>query len=211
MAAIQACAGNLPQDGLGPQVTLYRRELGADGAPTTGWQIIGTTCLADQVPGNRVLDSLQILSAFRNTDFTKPTVHLQPEGNVTLVTLPTYFEVTWPDDGFKPGEIDPVTLMGYQLRIRPSGQSYDYFFGDGDSSGPTQSFGGIYPTGDITHVYTKAGVYDSHVDVNYGGDYSVNGSEWIPILENGIPATVRIPGQPQPVTVRTARARLVIK
>lgn len=211
MAAIQACAGNTPQEGLGPQVTLYRRELGANGAPTTGWLPIGTTCLAEKVPGKRVLDTLQILAAFRNTAFAKPAVHMQPEGNVTLVTLSTYFKVTWPADGFGPGEIDPVTLMGYQLRIRPTSLGYTYVFGDRTSSGPTFSSGGTYPNGDVTHAYTKAGVYDSHIDITYGGEYSVNGSEWIPVLENGNSATVQIRGQVQAVTVRTARARLVIK
>jgi hypothetical protein len=45
-------------------------------------------------------------------------VHIQPEGNLTLVTLPTFFEVKWPSAGFQPGEIDTTTLLGHRVRIR---------------------------------------------------------------------------------------------
>ena len=91
VGAIQACAGNTPQQGQGPQIRLYRRELGANGIPvSTGWQLIGTTCYPELVPGKPVLGMGQILAAFHNTAWAKPTVHIQPEGNVTLVTLATY-------------------------------------------------------------------------------------------------------------------------
>jgi hypothetical protein len=207
VGAIQACAGNTPQQGQGPQVRLYRRELGANGMPlSTGWQLIGTTCYPDLVPGEPVLGMAQILAAFHNTAWAKPTVHIQPEGNVTLVTLATYFEVNWPASGFQPGEIDTTALLGNQVRIRPTVQGYTYVFGDGASSGPTLSAGGTYPDGDITHAYPKAGTYNSHIDITYGGEFSVGGGAWIPI-----PDTVTVAGQLQPLTVRTAHARLVVK
>jgi len=207
VGAIQACAGNTPQQGQGPQIRLYRRELDANGIPvSTGWQLIGTTCHPDLVPGKPILGMAQILAAFHNTAWAKPTVHIQPEGNVTLVTLATYFEVRWPASGFQPGEIDTTTLLGNQVRIRPTVQGYTYVFGDGTSSGPTHSPGGTYPDGDITHAYPKAGIYNSHIDITYGGEFSVGGGAWIPI-----PDTVTVAGQLQPLTVRTAHARLVIK
>ena len=207
VGATQACAGNTPQQGQGPQVRLYRRELGANGIPvSTGWQLIGTTCYPDLVPGTPVLGMAQILAAFHNTAWAKPTVHIQPEGNVTLVTLATYFEVNWPASGFQPGEIDTTALLGNQVRIRPTVQGYTYVFGDGASSGPTLSAGGTYPDGDITHAYPKAGTYNSHIDITYGGEFSVGGGAWIPI-----PDTVTVAGQLQPLTVRTAHARLVVK
>ena len=156
--AIQACAGNTPAQGQGPQVRLYRRELNASGNPVTGWKLIGTTCSPELVPGKPVFGLGPVLAAFHNTPFAKPTVHIQPEGNVTLVTLPTYFEVTWPATGFQPGEIDTTTMLGYQARIRPTVSGYTYVFGDDTSFGPTPSPGGIYPDGDITHVYPKRGV-----------------------------------------------------
>ena len=206
-AAIQACAGNTPQQGQGPQIRLYRRELDANGVPiTAAWQLLGTTCLPQLVPGKPVLGMGQILAAFHNTGWAKPTAHIQPEGNVTLVTLATYFEVKWPAAGFQPGEIDTVSLMGQQVRIRPTSQGYTYVFGDGTSSGPTTSPGGIYPDGDITHTYPKAGIYNSHIDITYGGEFSVGGGAWIPI-----PDTVTVAGRLQPLTVRTAHARLVTR
>jgi len=207
VGATQACAGNTPQQGQGPQVRLYRRELGANGVPVNaGWQLIGTTCYPDLLPGTPVLGMAQILAAFHNTAWAKPTVHIQPEGNVTLVTLATYFEVKWPASGFQPGEIDTTALLGNQVRIRPTVQGYSYVFGDGASSGPTLSAGGTYPDGDITHAYPKAGTYNSHIDITYGGEFSVGGGAWIPI-----PDTVTVAGQLQPLTVKTAHARLVVK
>ncbi|MBC7559997.1 MAG: hypothetical protein H7270_11730 [Dermatophilaceae bacterium] len=167
---------------------------------------MGTTCFPELVPGRPVLGMGLILAAFHNTAFAKPTVHMQPEGNVTLVTLATYFEATWPTAGYQPDEVDTVTLMGSQVRIRPTNQGYTYFFGDGTSEGPTPSPGGTYPNGDITHTYPMAGTYNSHIDITYGGEFSVGGGPWLPIDD-----TVSIPGQPQTVTVRTAKARLVTR
>jgi hypothetical protein len=94
LGAIQACAGNTPQQGQGPLVQLFRRELDPKGVPLSiGWQLIGTTCFPESVPGKPVLGMGLILTAFHNTPWARPTVHVQPEGNVTLVTLTTYFEV----------------------------------------------------------------------------------------------------------------------
>ncbi|MEP7194173.1 MAG: hypothetical protein ABI903_15080 [Actinomycetota bacterium] len=207
LGAIQACAGNTPQQGQGPQIQLFRREVDAQNMPIGGWQPIGTTCLPQLVPGKPVLGMGLILAAFHNTAWALPTVHIQPEGNVTLVTLPTYFEVRWPAKGFQPGEIDPVNLMGFLVRIRPTNEGYVYVFGDGFTE-PTDSDGGTYPEGDITHAYRKGGKYDSRIDITYGGEFSVNGGEWlrIPATEN-----VTIYGVTTALTVRTAHARLVIK
>jgi len=114
--------------------------------------------------------------------------------------------VKWPAAGFQPGEIDTTALLGNQVRIRPTVESYTYVFGDGTTSGPTSSPGGIFPDGDITHAYTKAGTYTSHIDITYGGEFSVGGGAWIPI-----PDTATVAGLLQPLTVKTAHARLVIK
>jgi len=198
--AIQGCAGNTPEQGQGPLVRLYRRELDASGNPMGGWTAIGTTCFPDLVPGKPVLGLGQILAAFHNTPWAKPTAHIQPEGNVTLVTLATYFEVTWPTAGFQPGEIDTVTLLGTPVRIRPTVQGYAYVFGDGTNFGPTPSAGGAYPDGDITHAYAKAGI----IDITYGGEFSIAGGAWLPI-----PDSVTVAGSLQPLTVKTANARLV--
>ena len=205
-SATQACAGNTPEQGQGPMVRLYRRELNAAGRPLTGWQTIGTTCFPELVPGKPVLGMGQILAAFRNTPWAKPTVHIQPEGNATLVTLPTYFAVTWTQAGFQPGEADTVTLLGQQVQIRPTLESYSYVFGDGTTLGPTTSPGGPYPSGDITHAYPKAGTYDTRINITFGGEFTLDGGAWITI-----PDTVTVAGPVQPLTVRTSQARLVTR
>ena len=185
-------------------VQLFRRELVANGSAATPWQSIGTTCFPELTPGRQVLGLAQILAAFHNTPWSKPTLRVQPEGNVTLVTLPTYFAVTWPAAGFQPGEADTVMLLGQPVRIRPTLDHYSYVFGDGTTLGPTSSPGGPYPDGDITHAYAKAGTYNTHIDITFGGEFSVAGGAWVPI-----PDTVTVAGPVQPVTVRTAQARLV--
>jgi hypothetical protein len=206
LSATQACVGNTPAQGLGPLVRLYRRELDASGAPAAGWQVLGTTCLVNLLPGRPVLGMGQILAAFHNTPWSKPTLHIQPEGNVTLVTLPTYFAVEWPEAGFQPGEADTLTMLGQQVQIRPTLDSYSYVFGDGTTLGRTTSAGGPYPGGDITHTYPTAGIYNTHVDITFGGEFSISGGAWVPI-----PDTVTVAGPRQPLTVKTARARLVIR
>jgi hypothetical protein len=206
--AIQACTGNTPQQGQGPQVRLYRRELDAKGVPLSQtWDLLGTTCFPELVPGKAVVGLGQILAAFHNTAWAKPRVHIQPEGNITLVTLKTYFQVQWSSEGYQPGEIDATTLLSNRVQIRPTLSSYTYVFGDATSSEPTTSPGGPYPDGNITHVYSKAGTYNSRIDVTYGGQYRVGGGgAW-----TTIPETVTVAGPPQSLTVKTAHARLVIE
>ena len=49
-------------------------------------------------------------------------------------------------------------------------------------------------------------MYCVKIDITYGGEFSVEGGEWIPI-----PDLVTVAGAPQTLTVKTANARLVIK
>ena len=48
-------------------------------------------------------------------------------------------------------------------------------WGDGTRTGPHQSLGGPYPTGDITHVYQDSGAYDIVVDFEWVAEWSVGG------------------------------------
>jgi hypothetical protein len=195
-----------PDIGPGPLTRVLRRELDAGtGAPVGAFEVVGLTCFPDGIPnGKRTLGLAQIIRAFNETKFAKPQTHLQPEGNVTLVTLPVYFSVSWPTAGYQPQEVDAVNLLGYDVRIRPTLEHFTYVFGDGTTFGPTTSAGGRYPDGDITRTYAKAGSYSTHVDITYGGEFSVNGGAW-----TRIPDTVAVPGAPQTLTVRTAKSRLV--
>jgi hypothetical protein len=206
-AAALACAGNTPQQGLGPSVNLFRRTVNAAGGPTGPWVQYGSTCFPEDAPGARpTLGMAQILAAFHDTPFAKPTLEIQPKGNITLVTLPTYFEVRWDQAGVEPGEIDhpdPARLLGYRVEIRPQVESIVYVYGDGSTSEPTRSLGGPYPEGDVTKAYARGGDYAVRADVTYTGQFRVGNGEWI-----DIPGTVTIQGAPETLQVKTAKARL---
>ncbi|NYG07175.1 hypothetical protein BJ986_001662 [Phycicoccus badiiscoriae] len=205
--AARYCAGNPPGQGLGPSVRLFRRAVNASGQPTGPWEQYGITCFPEDAPGARPgVTMAMVLAAFHDTAFAKPTLEVQPKGNVTLVTLPTYFETRWPGTGFEPGEVDhvdPARMAGFRVEIRPRLKSVVYLYGDGTSSGPTTSLGGPYPTGDITKSYSRAGDFTIRAAATYTGEFRVNGGEWI-----DIPGNVTIQGTPETLQVKTAKARL---
>lgn len=210
------CEANTPAQGQGPPLAVWEARIDKDGTPVDGqdkpiaapqWQRLGVTCLPEMVPGERPrLTMAQITAAFHDTNFALATVNIQPEGNVTLVTLPTYFELRWPSKGYQPDEVDavdPARMAGFRVDIRPRFKSVRYDYGDGTSE-RTNSLGGPYPDGDIRHEYAKSGNYRVRADVTYAGQYRVNGGEWIVI-----PGDVTIQGTPETLTVKTAKARLV--
>lgn len=185
------------------------RALNPDGSPKGSgeWTKIGTTCLAEGLPGKALPSLAMIREAFHTTNWATATVDSQPEGNVTLVNLPTYFRVTWSTKGFGPGEVDrvdPTTMLGAQVSIRPRLVGFTYHFGDGTSSGPTRSTGGVWPDGDIVHTYTKRGEMPARVEVEWGADFRINGGEW-----TRLPDTITVDQPVTSIQVREARAVLV--
>ncbi|MGN6611278.1 MAG: PKD domain-containing protein, partial [Angustibacter sp.] len=141
--------------------------------------------------------------AFRQLHFAHPGAHVQPEGNLTLVNLPTYYQVRWSKAGFEPGEEARVRLLGRTVRLRPRAVSYTYRFGDGSRLGPTSDAGGPYPGGRVRHTYERTGDVPVSVDASYTGDYQLGDGAWEPI-----DLTVPVGGDPVTVQVRQARARL---
>ncbi len=170
------------------------------------WLPRGVTCFPELVPGARnVLTMAMIKDAFHDTDFTLPTVNIQPEGDVTLVNLPTYFEVKFPEAGFGPGEVDqpdPARLLGYRIEVRPRLKSVTYHLGE-RTVGPTTDLGGPYPSGSVVQTYTRPGEHQVRVDIVYTGQFRVGGSGWI-----DIPGEVDLQGTPVTLTVREAKSRL---
>ena len=144
-----------------------------------------------------------ILSAFHDTPFAKPTASIQPVGLKTLVNLPTYYAAAYPTTGFEPGEVDSTTILGFRVDIRPRATSYTYTFGDASALGPTNDPGGPYPNGGIRHTYTRPGTYPVRVDTEYTGQFRVNGGQWI-----DIPDTVTIQGSTSQLQVVEAVTRL---
>lgn len=192
----------------GPLSRVMRRET-TDGAASGGWSMVGRTCFPDDVPGgaNRpALTVAMVRAEFAKTKFATPAVTMQPVGNKTLVTLPAYFRAAWPASGFGPGEVNSVTLVGYPVRIRPVFQSNSFTYGDGGSSGATTSMGGVYPTGDIKHAYSRPGTYRVSASTTYGGEFSVDGGPWM-----RIPGQVTVAGPTQILEVVTAKNRLVAR
>ncbi len=199
--ASRGCLGNTAAQGIGLMYEVLRRQVGSTGA----WEFIATTCFGDQVPGSSpVVTMPMIINAFRNTPWAQPVISTEPHGNTTLAGLDTYYQVSWSSNGYQPGEVDPVTLLGYQVEIRPRLDHFTYHFGDGQEFGPTDDGGGPYPHGAITHQYAHAGSYPSRVDTTFGAEFRINGGPWA-----AIPDTVTVPGPSTTVTVRTAEARLV--
>lgn len=201
-ASIRECANNTPEQGQGPAMRVFRRAL----SPEVGsWESRGVTCYPDLLGDDGPqLTMAMIVNAFHDTAFAVPEVSVQPVGNVTLVTLPTYFEVVFPETGFEPGEVDSTTLLGFRVDIRPRLETVTYHFGDGVSQGPTTDLGGPYPEGSITHAYDSRGAVEARADVTYGGQFRVNGGAW-----NDIPGSATITGDPSTITVKESRARLV--
>jgi hypothetical protein len=181
--------------------------------PASGgaWTYMGTTCVPrPDLPGAAAPPPVptfgQIQEAFRRLPFAQPRVHVQPEGNTTLVNLPTFYEAQWPQAGLSPGEVsDPVTLLSWRVEFEVSLAGYDFDFGDGSRSGPTTEAGGPYPSGAIRHTYTAATEGAAvKVDARVTGRFRVNGGEW-----EDIDTVADL--QDEPVTtlaVREARARL---
>lgn len=143
-------------------------------------------------------------AAFMRTPWSKPQISSQPAGNTTLVSLKTFFKVDWAARGFEPGEVDSSVLRGIPVQIRPKLVGFTYVFGDGSTTGPTTSSGGVYPDGDVTHVYRDKGRFPVRVDTTFGADFSLDGRTW-----DEIPSTVTVPGPSTTVTVREAKSVLV--
>jgi len=194
--------------GPGPMTWIWSRPINPTGNPSGPWVRIGLSCnvpaLAVVAAAARpVLTLAAIRQAFREVQFAKPVVRIQPEGNVTLVNLPTYYRVQWPDQGVEPQEVASVQLLGHSVRIRPLGRSFVYDFGDGEHAGPTDDAGGTYPDGGVRHTYDHPGAAGVSVEATYGGEFSVDEGPWQQVGE-----TVQITGPPTGLRVREARARL---
>lgn len=204
--AVTFCEDRVP-DSVGPRSWIYRRTATEDGT-VSGWLELSPTCFTSSVPPRsgepaEELTDAMILEQFHRTDFALPEMVVQPPDGQTLVNLPVYFQLSWPEAGFEPGEVDTTTIVGHEVRIRPTLVGVTYVTGDGASIGPTTSLGGPFPTGDVTHEYTLAAEVTPHIRVEYGGEVSVDGGAW-----SDIPGSATVDGPGSPLRVLTSQNRL---
>lgn len=184
----------------------YRRPI--SGGP---WELLGNNCNPAQIPAGAPAPPPtptlgQIRQAFMALPFAKPTVNIQPEGDVTLVNLPTYFEAQWPEGKLGPGDVSKkVQLLSWSIEFQIDPASYNYSFGDGTESDWTDDQGGPYPEGLIRHTYEQPNPAAAvKVDATLTGSYRVNGGSWVDL--DGVADL-----QDEPVTtlqVREAKSRL---
>lgn len=202
--AVAACQVNGQQIGSGFLYDILARVANS----SDPWKLVGSTCFGQQVPGaGPTVTMAMIRDAMHATPWATASVSTQPAGNITLVGLKTFYQVTWSASGYEPGEIesiDPSRMLGMRVDIRPRVDHFTYVFGDGTQFGPTTSTGGVYPTGDIVHTYTVSGSYPARVDTTLTADFRINGGPW-----TAIPETVTVTGATTTVQVKTARAVLV--
>ncbi|AXH95767.1 hypothetical protein DV701_06165 [Ornithinimicrobium avium] len=206
-ASVNFCLENVP-DSSGPYSIIYRRTAEPDGSSPGDWSEIGRTCWTDSVPAASgspavELTEAMIVEQFHRTDFALPRAVIQPPDGSTLVNLPVYFQLDWPAAGFEPDEVDTTTLVGHEVRIRPTLIGATYVTGDGSSIGPTTSLGGGYPDGDVTHTYERSAEVSPHITVEYGGEVSVDGGEW-----TTIPSSATVAGPAAPLRVLASKNRL---
>ncbi|MFV0463040.1 MAG: hypothetical protein ACK5MP_07610 [Nostocoides sp.] len=172
------------------------------------WNFIGRTCVPDAVPSVAKRPSMaMIIKAFHDTKFATATMGFQPKGNLTLVNLPNFYAARWGAAGYGPGQVDaldPATMLGYQVQIRPKVISYVYHYGDGEHSGPTDSPGGTYPEGDIRHTYRKVGQYTAQITLTWGADYRIDAGPWL-----AIPDQVSVNQPATTIDVREAHNHLI--
>ncbi len=191
----------------GPLTLVFRRSVDTSGTVVRDWHLIGQTCFPGTRLGRPALTLAHIREALATVPWAKLNTGMQPPNNLTLVTVPVFYQVQWATEGISPGEvvaIDPARMLGYRVELRPVLVGYTYQFGDGSSFGPTPDPGGTYPNGGIAHPYAKAGTYPVRIDATLSAEFRLDGGAW-----TRIPDQVTVPGIPTSMTVKTARAVLV--
>ena len=91
--------------GSGPLSWIWARQVRSSRVAPP-WVRVSQTCNQRSVPYSRPLrPSLtkpMVQRAFRELDFARPQVAIQPEGTQTLVNFETYYRVQWPQAGVAP-------------------------------------------------------------------------------------------------------------
>ena len=163
--------------------------------PGEGWVFIRSQCFGARPPAfvPPTVTPAMVLSELRRVGLPALEVAVQPAGR-TLVNLDTIFH-TQP----RPVDVD-LTILGQAVEVEATPASYVWSFGDGASL-TTQTPGAAYPSRDVVHRYTDAGVtVRPAVSVVYGARFRVGGGAW-----QAVNGTVTIPGPAQGLEVAEAK------
>ena len=160
----------------------------------------GSYCVAPEVaePPAAVVIAGVVERDFKSLVVARGTAEVQPRGT-TLVNYPTKF-FTSAQEYVLPA----VTILGRRVVITARPQSYDWFFGDGQSAldvGPGQA-----RDSDVRHVYGVTGTMAAHVVITWSGTFTVEGGRVQQVF-----GTARTTGPGTPLQVKQARAELVTK
>jgi len=130
---------------------------------------------------------------------------IQPVGGRTLINFETNFFTSTTE-----AQVQTVTLLGRQVEIRATPESYTWHWGDGSEAEATTNPGSEHVDGKphaVFHVYTDAGVkVRPSLDVTYTGEFRIEGQgpEWQPIAP-----TLTVEGEQVALQVVSARVQLV--
>lgn len=182
-----------------PRECTVGQETGAIYAVLRNGVYIGTACLTageDKVftPPIAVI----VAKKFKNLDWPRSTLTIQPLGGRTLVNFETIFYTT----NNKPS-VRALTLIDQTVEIQATPTSYTWHFGD-ETSTTTSSAGKPHPYQDVVHTYTGLDPVEPSVDTVYSGKFRVNGGPWENIEE-----TVTVEGEAVDLEIMEATPELV--
>lgn len=160
----------------------------------------GSFCVAPEVAGPpaAVVIAGIVERDFKTLVVARGTAEVQPRGT-TLVNYPTKFFTS-----AREYVLPAVTILGRRVVITARPQSYDWFFGDGQSAldvGPGQA-----RDSEVRHVYGATGLVAPYVVITWSGTFTVDGG---PVQQ--VFGTARTTGPGTALQVKQARAELVTK
>lgn len=149
----------------------------------------GTSAASDEVVATFARDNIHVVIDAGQID-------VQPAGGEVLINKPVYFEAT------AQSQAVGATVLGRSVSVRAHPFAYTWDFGDGTIL-TTNSPGGSWPDGDVTHAYTRPTRVAPTVTTAWNVSVSFDGQEWI-----AVPGEGRTTASAAPFTVIEAQSVL---
>jgi hypothetical protein len=214
---IVACVFNNPNDPINqrscsnanrsqlcqPGETLFRLYLTTDAVKN---RLVETLCLggADEIIGVGDIAARDVQRYLHDVIPPRMKLTIQPPSGA-LAGLPAYFMVR-PPAGLTPQRFGNPSAVTEDITITPA--HYGWVWGDATAAVHTDDAGGKYPSGTLTHTYTKAGHVAGTVTTQWTATYTITvaGQTFGPYDASG--GAVELT-QPFALTVDAAHAHLV--